>query len=311
LGYELTWHAKEAFMPATQTQTQRRVIFRNILCATDFSDSAKRAAAYAAGLARSFGAQLYALHVQEPVNYALPPEAWQASQEFDEAEIKSLRESLGAQFPETTPHVIVRTGGFWPELHAAIKTNSIDLIVVGTHGRTGVSKVALGSRAEEILRHASCPVLAVGPHVHSVERERGKLESILFATNFGPSSLKVAPIAVSLAQDFQSKLTLLHVIEQPAAASENAGEEFGEATGQMLRDLVPEDANLWCRPHYAIETGSPVDRILAVARRTNADLIVLGAHKERGVSGASTHLPTSIVHQVLARAECPVLTIRS
>jgi nucleotide-binding universal stress UspA family protein len=296
-------------MPATQMQ--KRVAFKNVLFATDFSAAANAAMPFAAGLAKSFGASLYAMYVQEPVNYALPPEAWQGMHEREDEEMKYLCETIGREFPETKPKPLIGEGLVWPALESAIKEHGVDLIVVGTRGRTGVGKALLGSQAEEILRHAACPVLTVGPHACEQEnRKRGKMASILFATDFGPASLSAAPIAVSLAEENQSRLTLLHVVDDREAHAKPETVEFGETHEQKLRALVPEEAHLWCQPHLMVERGNAAETILDAARRTEADLIVLGVRGPEGVPGASTHLPLATAHKVIVRSECPVLTVR-
>lgn len=295
-------------MPATQMK--QRVTFRNILFATDFSSAANHAMPYAAGLARSFGATLYAMHVQEPINYAVPPQTWQTAQLTRDMEIRCLCEAVKHDFPEITTEVLEGEGSVWPALNSAIKNHDIDLIVVGTRGRTGVGKALLGSRAEEILRHAPCPVLTVGPRTDSGDKVHGKIASILFATDFGAASLGAARLAVSVAEEYQSKLTLLHVIENRKYHQMATPADFGESGERLLRALVPAEANFWSAPHFVVEHGPAAEKILEVALRTNADLIVMGVHKPEGVPGAATHLPVATVHQVVARAECPVLTAR-
>jgi nucleotide-binding universal stress UspA family protein len=295
-------------MPATQAK--QRVTFRNILFATDFSSAANAAMPYAAGFAKIFGAKLFALHVQEPVNYALPPETWQTVELTHDMETQCLRDAVKHDFPGITPEILQREGGVWPALASAIGDYEIDLIVVGTRGRTGVSKALLGSKAEEVLRHATCPVLTVGPQAKSPDEKPGKITSILFATNFGPASLAAAPIAVSLAEEYQCKLTLLHVVEDSRSNDATSSEEFMASNEYRLRDLVQNDARTWCAPVFAVELGIPADKILEVAQRTHADLIVLGVHQAKGVPGAATHLPIATVHKIVANAPCPVLTVR-
>jgi len=294
-------------MPATQMK--QRVTFRNILFATDFSAAANLAMPYAAVLARSFGAKLYALHVQEPANYALPTEIWQTVELTREKEAQVFREAMKHDFPEVTTEVLVGEGGVWWAIEAAIKKYRIDLVVVGTRGRTGVEKILLGSQAEEVLRRATCPVLTVGPGAHSKEGQRGKITSILYASNFGAASLAAAPLAVSLAEEYQAKLTLLHVIENREANDLASAEEFGESSERVLRALVPDEAKFWCAPHFMVEQGVPEDKILETAHRVHADLIVLGSHKPEGVRGAATHLSMATVHKVVAHANCPVLSV--
>jgi nucleotide-binding universal stress UspA family protein len=294
-------------MPATKLQ--KRVTINNILFATDFSRSAKTAMPYAMGLARSFDANLYAMHVQEPINYALPPVAWQAIRDTDEIEMKSMSEELRGHHPELRAHVLKGEGQVWNCIETAIKQHQIDLIVVGTSGRRGVVKALLGSQAEEILRHAPCPVLTVGPHVSSPQRSQGKISSILFATNFGPASLAASQFAVSLAEEYQSKLTLLHVCDNRPSDAVESPSGFSEASERQLRSLVPDEAELWCQPHFAVIAGEPAAAILTTADRTKADLIVLGSHKPTGVPGAATHLSISTVHKIISQADCAVLTI--
>jgi nucleotide-binding universal stress UspA family protein len=228
----------------------------------------------------------------------------------DDREVQRLRDAVHHDFPEIAPEVLEAEGGVWSAIAAAIETHAIDLIVVGTRGRTGVEKVLLGSQAEEVLRRATCPVLTVGPHAKPEDGRRGKISSVLYATDFGLASLAAAPIAISLAEEYQSKLTLLHVIENRDAHQTAAPEEFGELSEHHLRALVPREANFWCAPHFVVEQGVPADKILEVARRTNADLIVMGVHKPEGVPGAATHFPISTVHDIVAYARCPVLTVR-
>jgi nucleotide-binding universal stress UspA family protein len=295
-------------MTAT-TQMKQRVTFRNILFATDFSAAANLAMPYAAGLAKSFGAKLYALHVQEPANYALPPEIWQTVQLTREKEGQILRDAVKHDFPEVKAEILEGEGNVWGAIEAAIKMYRIDLIVVGTRGRTGVEKILLGSQAEEVLRRAPCPVLTVGPGAHSHNGKPAKIASILYATNFGAASLAAAPLAVSLAEEYQARLTLLHVVENRDVSDLVGPGEFGESSERVLRALVPDEAKFWCAPHFMVEQGVPEDKILEVAHRVGAELIVLGSHKPEGMRGAATHLSMATVHKVVRQAECPVLSV--
>jgi len=289
---------------------KQRVTFRNILFATDFSSAANSAMPYATGLAKIFEGKLFAIHVKDPINYAVPPEMWASAQQVCEMELQKLRDGMNRDFPELKHEVLEGEGAVWPALVSAIEKYGIDLIVVGTRGRTGIGKAVLGSQAEEILRRAPCPVLTVGPQTPSDERSRGKLASILFATNFGPASHAAARIAISLAEENQSRLTLLHVIENRSVGALSSAEEFGESSERDLRAMVPDEANFWCAPHFLVERGVAADKILEAAHRTKAGLIVLGVHKPVGVPGAATHLPIATVHHIVAHAACPVLTVR-
>ncbi len=279
------------------TQAQKRVMFRNILLASDYSASANLAMPYAAGMARSFGAKLYAMHVQEPINYALPPGTWQGLELTREMEEKFLVEAVRRDFPDVWPHVLHADGVVWRAVDLAIRKHDIDLVVVGTRGRTGIGKALLGSVAEEILRHARCPVLTVGPQACHEAGRRGRMASILFATDFGAASLAAAPVAVSLAEEYQAKLTLLHVKERRGAGQLEMPCDGAEACEQRLRGLVPDEAKMWCEPYFVVDcgagdqAGAAWERILGQAQAREADLIVMGVHGPGGVfPGADTHL---------------------
>jgi nucleotide-binding universal stress UspA family protein len=295
---------------------QKRVIFRNILLASDYSASANLAMPYAAGMARSFGATLYAMHVQEPINYALPPVTWQGLELTRDMEKQFLVEAIRHDFPDVKPHVLHGEGVVWRAIEAAIRKHEIDLVVVGTRGRAGIGKALLGSVAEEILRHAPCPVLTVGPQACHETGRRGRMASILFATDFGAASLAAAPIAVSLAEEYQAKLTLLHVKEKRGGQEMRMPCDGAEACEQRLRGLVAEEAKLWCEPHFVVDCGTgdrqgaAWERILGQAEAREADLIVMGVHAPEGVPGAASHLEIATVHGVVAHARMPVLTVR-
>jgi nucleotide-binding universal stress UspA family protein len=292
-------------------------MFRNILLASDYSASANLAMPYAAGMARSFGATLYAMHVQEPINYALPPGTWQGLELTREMEEKFLVEAVRRDFPDVRPHVLHADGVVWRAIEAAIRKHAIDLVVVGTRGRTGIGKALLGSVAEKILRHAPCPVLTVGPQACHEAGRRGRMSSILFATDFGAASLAAAPIAVSLAEEYQAKLTLLHVMEKRGGNEMEMPCDAAEACQQRLRALVAEEAKMWCEPHFVVDcglgdrSGAAWERILGQAQAREADLIVMGVHQPEGVfPGADAHLEIATVHGVVAHARVPVLTVR-
>jgi nucleotide-binding universal stress UspA family protein len=288
---------------------QTGVKLENILFATDFSPASNRALPFAVDLTRMFGGTLFGIHVMEPANYALPPETWQSTDAIRKWEAQELRERLEREIPRSNTLMLEDAGGLWASLAELVKENNIDLIVVGTRGRTGIGKMLLGSHAEELLRHAACPVLTVGPHVQSVGETRRKFASILFATDFGPGSAAAAALAVSMAQEAQAKLTVFHAVKKMAANDLAIPEQFAEADERKLREFVPDEGRLLCAPRYLVEEGEPAEKILEVARRTDADLIVLGVHKATKVPGAATHLPIATVHHIVAHAECPVLTV--
>jgi nucleotide-binding universal stress UspA family protein len=281
-----------------------------ILFATDFSNSAKRAQSYATGLANRFRAKLFVVHAKEPPNYALPPESWRSADDADELQTRELKKSLSKSFPCLESAFSVGEGSAWQVLESLLEKNKVDLIVLGTRGRTGVAKLLLGSQAEEILRRSLCPVLTVGPHSQEITGGEKELHEVLYASDFTPESQAAAPYAISMALALGAHLSLLHVLEEPGVGELVHPAEIVSSSARLLSSLIPESAEFWREPRCLVEVGVASQRILEVAERIHASLIVLGVRKPTGIPGAATHLGTGVAHKVVAAATCPVLTVR-
>jgi nucleotide-binding universal stress UspA family protein len=291
-------------------ENRTRMEIKNVLFPTDFSPAADGAIPYVSEIVRRFGARLYALYVRPPViNPMTEPASWPALERAAMAEAKAQRQSLLEAFPGIKPEVMIEEGDFWQILKSIIEPQRIDLIVLGTRGRSGAAKFFLGSKAEEIFREAPCAVLTIGPYSHT-KPQRGEFTEILYATDFSPSSAGAVAYAISLAQEFQAHLTLLHVIADEKAGDLVHAAELTGSAERLLRKFVSPEAEIWCEPHFAVERGPAAEKILEVAKQKKADLIVLGVRQPSGFPGAATHMPIAIAHQVVSRAECPVLTLR-
>jgi nucleotide-binding universal stress UspA family protein len=266
--------------------------------------------AWARTIARHFGAELYVTHVIAPSQTALvPPEYWGATQEAIEEAAARDMEGMDANLRGLNHKVLLQHGGLWDAISDDLREFGVDLLIMATHGREGLGRLMLGSVAEEALRRAQCPVLILGPHVTAPRSEELRWKEILFATHFGPESMAAVPYAISLAQEFGSKLTLLHVMnEQDFDLPADPQVMLGSRT-ERLRKLVPEEAELAVAPHYRIEFGNAADQILGVAEEEKADLIVIGA-KPAAHAEAATHVGSSVAHRVIASAICPVLAVR-
>jgi nucleotide-binding universal stress UspA family protein len=300
------------------------IAVKNVLFATDFSSTSEAALPYATAICRRFGSTLHTAHVLSDasllmmsggVDYVSMSTIYEDAHTEAKEKLDQISERL-----EGFPHRnYVRHGQVWKNLAGIIDENAIDLIVVGTHGRTGLGKLLLGSVAEDILRHASCPVLTVGPKVCGRAKlpalqNRGRdlapmeleLRQIVCAVNFAQNSTLVAREAVSLAQEFRARLSLLHVIEDYTQLGCRPGPM--EAGLVRMQSLVPNDAALQYRPEMLLEFGATAECILKVASEREADMIVLGARDSKEVG--TTHMPWSTAHHVIAQAHCPVLTLR-
>lgn len=288
-----------------------RIQLKNILFATDFSPAATAALPFAAELAKHFGAKLFAVHAKTPENYALPTtEVWPAANAQVEENTVELRRTMYNRFPAAESEVLIGEGGVWGVVEAVAKEKEADLIVVGTNGRRGIGKFILGSVAEEILRRAECPVLTVGPHSPAEAPHNGKFRKILYATDFGGGSPAAAAYAVALAEEHQAHLTLLHVIEHSKSGELVRPHELEAAALDRLRTFVSKDAELWCEPKAIVREGVPAEKILEVAEKEQADLIVLGVRNTKGIMLA-THFRVTVAHHVISHATCPVLTVHA
>ncbi len=298
----------------------------NILFATDFSDASNAALSYATAISRYYQSELYVIHALEPADFVMPSEA--VGPFTNESWYEAAREDAQAKLAHLIPrmkgvpyHLYVREGALWDVLAETIRDRKIDLLVVGTHGREGLGKLLLGSKAEEVVRQAACPVLTVSAKVSAPAKSSefqalGKdlfpteisLQHIVYATDFAPQSTLAASYAVSLAQEFQARLTLLYVLEDSVEISRRPATI--EHAIESLEKLMPSEAALWCSPQPVVKFGKAADQILQRASEDEADLIVLGVRPAHGLLGpAAAHLPWATAHKVIAQAHCPVLTV--
>jgi nucleotide-binding universal stress UspA family protein len=236
------------------------------------------------------------------------PSTWNVEIEAAEALDKKHRREMCEALDGLRTTVLLDDGDMESSLQAAFKKYDIDLLVMGTRGRGGLAKAALGSVAEELLRSVSCPVLTVGPHAEAV---KSKFRSILFAMDLSSEATPAAEYAFSLAQECQASIALLRVVEGRAHGDGVTWAKTQDVCKSALLRLIPQDAEAWCKVDCFVERGDPAERILELAMLRKSDLIVLGAKPERGFPGAATHLPISTVHKVVAKAHCPVLTVRT
>jgi nucleotide-binding universal stress UspA family protein len=296
---------------ATAITAKTGVGFRNILFATDFSPTAAQAIPFVKKIAKHYDANLVILHVRTPiVNPMTEPGTWPIYFDVAKAQDEQRREELLDTFVGIRTQVLIEEGSIGARLEEVIEQNDTDLVVIGTHGRTGVAKLLLGSVAEEIFRKVTCPVLTFGPHASESSAPTSQLREILYASDFSPESVHAAAYAVSFAREFQSRLVLLHVIAGQQVGDLVSVAELTASSQKLLRQVVPPEAEALCKPEYHVVEGDPADKILEFARLREPNLIVLGVRQEEGVPGASTHLPMATAHKIVSRATCPVLTIR-
>ena len=300
------------------------VQLKSVLMATDFTPASDTPLRHAHAIARHYGAKIYLAYVVSSLGFTLVgPDAVVAATEAacrDLCQLENHLVRIGA-LAGLRHEIVVRQGEVWRELARVIKQEQIDLLVIGTHARRGLSKLVLGSVAEQVFRQADCQVLTVGPrsfpeaHVEGSEAPR----TVLFATDFGEASRHALPYALSLADHFQARLVCLQVLPGIPAPEGIGRRTAGDRTEQQasacaaalrrLEELVPQTAGAGMKPEFQVMFGPPSERILQAAESLKADAIILGLHASTHVDAAA-HLPGATAYHVVCNATCPVLTVR-
>jgi len=281
--------------------------FQRILLATDFSVRSVVAVPFARALAEYYGGSMVVAHVitaEAPDGGGMEtPAELDAARAQAESEVRKFiaENPLGRVRYET----VVGPGPAWEFFAPLVEEKHIDLIVLGTHGWSGVGKLLLGSVAQRIFSLAPCPVLSVSPRVQKSWGAAGRLRRILYPTDFTPTGLKALPYALSLAKVSQAALLLLHAPEGSAAGSS----EMVQGFHQHLNALIPAEERTWCKSDTLVTAGEPEQVILEAAERNAADVIVMGAHAFEGTLSL-LQVPLSIAYRVVAHAPCPVLRVR-
>lgn len=285
------------------------IALRNILVASDFSAASESALTTALAIARRYGAKVTLAHVFRPEAYhSVAPESRQRALDdaWREAQRQVMDQLIAGRLTGIANEVVVEQGDeIWDVLARMVRERNIDVIVVGTRGRSGVAKLLMGSVAEDIFRQAPCPVITVGPNLAGEHPREGPAR-ILFSTGFSGHSLAAGGYALSLAQHHQATLILLHVITSPVEPS--ARDHARREAEDKLRALMPADLKMSCRPEYVVQFGTAAECILGVTKQYKPDLIVLGIRQSEGFA---RRVKWATAYEVVRHAPCPVLTVRS
>jgi nucleotide-binding universal stress UspA family protein len=308
-----------------EEQVGAAIGLKNILFATDFSGVSEAALPYVTALSLRYGSTVHVAHVLPEVTFLRPgapdPAVMGSIYEDAHSNAQEKIQRLSDRLRGYSHKTYIRHGNVSEKVAELVGELEIDLLVLGTHGRTGLGKLVMGSVAEEIFRLAGCPVLSVGPrvpaaaqvlearHDRALPPPRIKFHRILYATDLKPDAAHGSLYAASLAREFQAGLTLLNVIE-------DYGDHLEEHPGPIdvalrkLEELMANEESLRYHPEFVAEYGVPAEVILQTAAEQEADLIVLGVRPATGHLGAVTHLISSTAYKVVVGANCPVLTVR-
>jgi len=287
----------------------------SILCAVDFSEYSERALAYAMRVAVGYGAKLLVLHVMPPFQPAVTDAIAVDNRELTERNLHELiaRRRLPAADIET---LLVESTDPPQRILECAEAFECDLIVTGSHGRGGAPLVLLGSVVEALLHRSSLPMLIVPKDLNRLADHSAVFSQIICAIDFSMASLNALALALAMAQEGGSHLTLLHIVDTPPELSHAPlpldrfvaplRAQVKASALQHLRGLVPARTTDSFRVDANVLEGGVAKQVLRVARQTQADLIVMGVHG-RNVFDLAFFGSNS--KDVIRQATCPVLIV--
>jgi nucleotide-binding universal stress UspA family protein len=303
--------------------------FNNVLCPIDFSETSARALTYATVLARWYDAHLEVLHVvpafeenEPPAHFDIETGVW-PSRDRLVAEIERLIAAAGAR--DLKSRALAQEGRAHEIIACRARALPADLLVMGTHGRSGFNRLLLGSITEKVLRQVSCPVLTVPPAAPHTGEAPVTFKKIVCAMDYSPSALKALQYALDLGRQAGGCVTVLYALEytdpdevlepsafdpchEALAASRRRRQQLIEHARKKLHAQLAQEVTTWCEIKEIVAVDRAYKAILGHADEAKADLIVMGA---QGTAGLELMLYGSNTQHVLRAATCPVLTLRA
>lgn len=294
------------------------IALKSVLVATDLTESANHALEHGIAIARHYGSTLYVVYVVSALGFILAgPDAVQLAAEMTERDLDRHMNQLmvSGKLSGIEVRPIVLKGNIEEQMESFVRAHCVDLIVVGFRGRQGMAKLLFGSVAQLISKCCSCPVLTVGPHSSApwLDNPADSEKPLLFATAFDKAFARAAPYAISMANDFERQLFVLHVMPPHhtylLTKDRMAHDEKEASALAQLKALTHPGAALKRAANLLVEFCDPADGILRTASRIHAGVIIMGAHRDP-LSDLTIRLPWPIAHRVSLEAKCPVLTVR-
>ena len=323
-----------------------RIEPKKIMCAIDFSDFSDMVVTYGKVLAIEFnstlclchivpGSLMVAGHISPYVDYSAI-EAEQSKNAWDRL-VK-----LGEQFDQDC-EIFVGSGYPAEQIAQIARENDVDMVIAATYGGSGVKRFLIGSVTDRLVKILPCPLVILNPSkqdVSSLQTKNIAFKKILVGCDFSEGSQLAFDYALSLAQEFQTKLYLAHVVrpvdqadlmspkyvdtgqkDYPAWNMADYMELKGDAKiwehqkkkslfnklEDLLSNMLPKDCENWCDPIIVVLQGAPYKELIDYAQKEDVDMIVLGIH---GHNLLETFLVGSTTDRVIRSAPCPVLAVR-
>ena len=299
------------------------VTINRILCPVDLSEFSRDALHHAMALAKRYSAKITVFHAYSAPQPLVPVTGMPGNVHLlppvqpDEV-AKHVREFCVSSLGDTgeSVEIIVREGDATKEIVQLAEQLPADLLVLGTHGRSGFERLFLGSVTEKVLRTTRTPVMTIPPPL--TQPGPALYKTILCPLDFSGGSTRALDYALSLAREADARLILLHVIE--SLLGESGAAEMGhlsvaefhryleEDAVAQLKSIVPEQARAWSALEERVTRGRAYSEILRIAKDEGVQLIVMGV---QGKGALNRLLFGSTTHHVIREAVCPVLTVRS
>jgi len=297
--------------------------FRQILCPIDFSDTSMRALTYATALATWYEAQLEVLHVVPAFEDGLASaRSGRASEpggpvSRDDIMAEARRALEAAGGAGVRSEVLAEEGRAHEVIVNRARARPADLLVIGTHGRSGFNRLLLGSVTEKVLHTATCPVLTVPAAAPAMTAAAVAFKRIICAIDYSPSALEALQYALELGRQAGGRVTALYALEylDPEEPCEHVDfdirrhrQHFIDHARERLHAQVAQESTTWCEIEEVVAIDRAYKAILHQATTSNADLIVMGA---QGTGGLELMVYGSNTQHVVRAATCPVLTVHA
>jgi nucleotide-binding universal stress UspA family protein len=281
-----------------------------ILFATDFLAGSRLALDYAVAFARHFKATIVMLHALE-LSYPAMEAETEASRpsitrKHAQARMNAVTEGVRcigleveAFVEDGIPHEVI--------LHA-VDYHAADLLVLGIHGvHRGLAHLLIGSNTERILLSANCPTMTIGAHVLAGVDPSLHFKEILYISDFTAEAAAAAPYAAFLGREFSAPIDVCQLLPAEIENNPRLRQDLAKEFCETIRQTFPESDSGWALPSFHLDRGMEFDEIIDRARNQSAGLIVLGVHTE---SQLGRHVHTSFAYQLLAKATCPVFSVK-
>ncbi|MBW2297679.1 MAG: universal stress protein [Deltaproteobacteria bacterium] len=288
-----------------------KINFKNILCTTDLSDLSNTSITYGAALAKEFNAKLFIGHIVDLTSTIAYGEVLFAPVEIQDKTVAFAMEQINRNMQAAAFEweALVRVGHPADEISKLVTEKEIDLVISATQGRTGLKRVILGSVTGRLMRSLSCPFLIV----RNLENKTPAFNRILVGCDFSEDANLAFQYGLSLAQEFESELHLVHVMETTEFNDllKSDEEQAVETTDydqkkELLHRMIPEESYNWCHPKLIMLAGKPFQEITKYALFNQIDLIILGI---RGHNLLETLFAGSTTDRVSRQSPCPVLSV--